>query len=174
MKSARVAVSGALLLLAGGCGSRGPEIASSAPSPPRAEARYAALPDTVICVVDRTTDRGLRDLPAKQESGKVVLLVEDQIRPIEELHPVSLIAGYAGRESWFSRAQPITLQSRRYLKYAGERRIPTDKLKRFGEYQGIPLFGDPATSGVPTAVYVPVRVGCVFQAYVRDDLYRAG
>ena len=24
--------------------------------------QYAALPDTVVCVVDRTTDRGLRDL----------------------------------------------------------------------------------------------------------------
>ena len=105
-------------------------------------------------------------------TGGVVLLVDDSIHAIEEIHPVGVTAGYAGQEIWYTRGQPVTLQGRSYMKYGGERRVPLVQLRRVGDFQGIPLYGAPADSVRPQAVYVPVRVGCIFTAYVREDLYR--
>ena len=176
MNALRLAALTATILAATACGRDPLPMPGPSPAPPSpsAAARYAALPDTTVCVVDRTTDRGLRDLPAKRaEDGAVVVLLSDQIRPLEELHPTGLIAGYAGQEPWFTRGQNVTVQSRAYIKYRGERRVPLDQLRRLGEYQGIPLFGPPGeTAAAPQAIYVPVRVGCIFQAYLREDVYR--
>ena len=176
MNQVRLAVVTALATLAAvACGRTvaPPPPAPLPPAPPPAVQQYAALPDTVICVVDRTTDRGLRDLQAKRgANGGVVLLVDNVIHPIEEIHPVGITAGYAGQETWYTRGQPVTLQGRSYMKYGGERRVPLAQLRRLGDYQGIPLYGAPTDSVRPQAVYVPVRVGCIFTAYVREDLYR--
>lgn len=175
MNALRLAALTATILTAGACGSS-PRPAAAPPPTAAAgvERQYAALPDTTVCVVDRTTERGLRDLAAKRSAtGGAVLLVESQIRPIEELHPTNVIAGYAGGESWFTRGQNLNVASRTYIRYRGERRVPLDQLRRLGEYQGIPLFGPPGeTAAAPQAIYVPVRVGCIFQAYLREDVYR--
>ena len=174
MTHVRLAVVTALATLAA-CGRPAPTVAPAPapPPPPSAAQQYAALPDTVICVVDRTTDRGLRDLQAKRAAnGSVVLLVDNTIRSIDEIHPVGVTAGYAGQEVWFTGGQPVTLQGRSYVKYGGERRVPLNQLRRVGDFQGVPLYGAPADSVRPQAVYVPVRVGCIFSAYVREDLYR--
>lgn len=181
MKSVRLAAASALIVLAGAC-TRNPPPRPPAPAPappparsaaaPSAADRYATLPDTTVCVVDRTSDRGLRDLAAKKSEGKVVLLVDNQIKPLEEVHPVNVLAGYAGAETWFTRGQPITFMRRQYMKYGGERRVPSTMVKRVGDNQGVPLFAAPTDPATPPAVYVPVRPGCIFQAYVRDDLYR--
>lgn len=165
----------ALALGTSACGGGRERVESAGgPSPagPPAAERYAALPDTLICVVDRTTTRGLRDLSAKRTpQGEVVLLVSNQIRPLDELHPVNLIAGYAGRESWFTSGEIITHAGRRYSKYEGERRVPMEQVTQVGEYRAIPLYAGPGDSP-PPAVYVPVRAGCIFQAYIREDLLR--
>lgn len=176
MNPFRLAVSTALVTLAGACASNPPPApapAQRAPTGPSVAQQYAALPDTVVCVVDRTTERGLRDLQAKRAAnGSVVLLVDNEIHPLDEIHPVGVAAGYAGQEFWFTRGQAITLQGRSYMKYRGERRVPLVQLRRVGDYQGIPLYSAPADSVRPQAVYVPARVGCIFNAYVREDLYR--
>jgi hypothetical protein len=174
MNALRLAVATALVTLAGACGSNPPPApAPTAPSGPSVAQQYAALPDTVVCVVDRTTERGLRDLQGKRAAnGSVVLLVDNQMHALDEIHPVGVAAGYAGQESWFTQGQAITLQGRSYMKYRGERRVPLTQLRRVGDYQGIPLYSAPADSVRPQAVYVPARVGCIFNAYVREDLYR--
>ena len=174
MNPVRLAVATALVILAGACGRTPPPVvAPPAPSGPSIPQQFAALPDTAVCVVDRTTERGLRDLQAKRgANGGVVLLVDNQIQPLEAIHPVGVTAGYAGQEIWYTRGQPVSLQSRSYMRYGGERRVPMNQLRRVGDYQGIPLYSAPADSVRPQAVYVPVRVGCIFSAYVREDLYR--
>ena len=172
-KHIRLAAFVALALVGSACG-RGPAPQSTPvpPTGPRPADAYAALADTVVCVVDRTTERGLRDLSAKKQNGRVALLVDGEIRSLEELHPVNLIAGYAGQEPWFTRGQPLTFQRRQYMKYRGERRVPIEMLKRVGEHQGIPLFAAPTDTMPPPAVYIPIRSGCIFQPYLRDDVFR--
>ena len=174
MNPVRLAVVTALATLAGACGSApSPPPRSAPPAGPSVSQQYAALPDTVVCVVDRTTDRGLRDLGAKRAAnGSLVLLVDNVIQPLDEIHPVGVAAGYAGQEVWFTRGQPITLRGRSYIKYRGERRVPVDQLRRVGDFQGVPLYSAPADTLRPQALYVPVRVGCIFNPYVREDLYR--
>jgi hypothetical protein len=176
MNAVRLAVVTALVTIAGACGSSTPPPRAPAPAPPTGPSvaqQYALLPDTAVCVVDRTTDRGLRDLQAKRAAdGSVVLLIDNRIQPLDEIHPVGVTAGYAGQEIWYTRGQPVTLQSRSYMKYGGERRVPLNQLRRVGDYQGIPLYSAPADSVRPQALYVPVRVGCIFNAYVREDLYK--
>src|SRR5690554_3445080 len=74
--------------------------ATTAGPAPRAAppAEYAALPDTTVCVVDRAAADGLRQIPGKLRGEEVVLLQNGTVQALEVVHPVNVIAGYAGRE----------------------------------------------------------------------------
>ena len=142
------------------------------PPAPSAPPEYAALPDTLVCVVDRLAPQGLREVPAKIRSGSVVLLVDGQIQPLESVHPVNMIAGYAGREDWLRRGEPLTSGGRVFARTGGERRIEMALLRRADEFRGIQLFSGLEDATDPNALYVPTAPGCIFQAYVREDLIR--
>jgi hypothetical protein len=156
-----------IVALASACAA--PPAAGPAPGVP---ADYAALPDTLVCVVDRTEPRGLREIPAKIAGSGVVVRADGEIRPLESLHPVNVIAGYAGREAWLTRGDPITIDGRSFIRTGGERRVAIDLLRRAGEHQGILLFAGEQDPPPPDALYVPTAPGCIFQAFVRQDLLR--
>jgi hypothetical protein len=136
------------------------------PVPPE----YAALPDTSVCVVDRGSESGLREISAKVGSSGIVLLVDGAVQPLEVVHPINVIAGYAGREGWLTRGDPITFEGRRFVRYLGERRIGPELLRRVGEYQGILLFAGAQPASPVEALYIPTAPGCIFQGYGREDL----
>jgi hypothetical protein len=160
----------AIALPLAACGGPPP---SSGPAPVGPSRAYAALADTLVCILDRTTATGLRDLPAKiGEDGPVVLL-DGQIQPLQTLHPVNVIAGYAGREGWLTRGDPLVFGERRYIRTGGERRVARDLLTRAGEHMGILLFAGGQDATPYDALYVPTAPGCIFQAYVREDLLRS-
>lgn len=148
-----------------GCGLLRPT-SSATPLPPD----YAALPDTVVCVVDRSTDTGLREIPAKIRDGGIVLFADGEVRPLESVHPVNVIAGYAGGEAWLTEGEPIGFQGRSFVRYLGERRIAPDLLRRAGEHRGVLIFIGADSSPPVEAIYIPTAPGCIFQGYVRDDL----
>lgn len=133
---------------------------------------YAALPDTVVCVVNRAAPAGLTNLPAKSRSGEILVFSEGQVLSLEALHPIDLVAGYAGREMWVQSGEQVTLGGERYSRTGGERRIDPDLLERVGEFRGILVFSGADDVTRPSAVYIPTAPGCVFQAYVREDLLR--
>jgi hypothetical protein len=141
---------------------------SRGPRPVPAE--YTALPDTLVCVVDRAASRGLREIPGKNDRGNVLLLVDGRVTPLEEAHPIDMIAGYAGREAWLTRGDPVTFEGRSFNRYGGERRIRADLLRRVGEHQGILLFADGQDPPPIEALYVPTAPGCIFQPFVRQEL----
>lgn len=168
----RIILTVACLTFAGACAGHRPVVPVPAPPPPPSElARYNALPDTAVCIVDRTTRRGLRELAGKvQPDGEVVVLVAGKVQSLDSLHPIAAPAGYAARESWVVSGDPLQLQGRRYEKVGPERLIPLAQIERAEEYRAVPLFSDPNDPAPPRALYVPLRPGCVFQAYVRSDL----
>jgi len=133
-------------------------------------ARWDAGTDTTLCVVDRTAPAGLRNIAARRDD-RGALLVRDgrSVLPLEQAHPVNIMAGYAGEERWITGSAPVTHAGRRYIRTGGERLVPIDLLARTGDYQGVPLFASP-DQRTPEAVYIPLRPGCVFQAYIREDL----
>lgn len=162
----------ATLLAAAACAPPPPP-PPAAPPEPSLEERYAAMPDTTVCVVDRTTRRGLRELAAKRHPERgVVLLISGELQQLDELHPVGIVAGYAAREPWVVAGEPVPLLSRRYERVGPERLIPLSQVQQVTEYRAIPVFADPNDPTPPRAIYVPMRPGCVFQAYVRSDLLR--
>ncbi|HUE95726.1 MAG TPA: hypothetical protein VMN39_03670 [Longimicrobiaceae bacterium] len=139
---------------------------------PEAPPGYAALPDTIVCVVDRGAPVGLRQIPAKKDGDDVVVLSGGAAVRLETLHPINVIAGYAGRESWLSRAEPISFVGRGYSNVGGERRVPIELLRRVGEHRGILLYAGTEDDPPPDALYVPTAPGCIFQPFVREDLIR--
>lgn len=159
-----------LALAAGlaGCGGRSAETTDS---PVPGAAAFQALPDTTVCVVDRTTQRGLRNLAAKRGAGGEALLrLGGEIVPLNRVHPLGVVAGYAANEAWVASGDPIRLDGRRYLPVGGERLITIEQLQQSGEYQAYPYFADPNDAAPLDAVYLPSRPGCVFRAFVREDL----
>ncbi len=158
------ALTATVCLLAAGCATR------QGPREPTLPPEYAILPDTLVCVIDRTTSEGLTNIAAKNRGGDVVLFVGGTVRPLESVHPVAFIAGYAGAEDWLRRGDPIGFGGDRYARTGGERRIGLELLRRAGEYQGILLFSGHEDAARPNAIYVPTAPGCIFQAYVREEL----
>lgn len=146
-------------------------VATSDPQPV-APSEWASLPDTLACVVDRSAEHGLREIPAKTRGEEIVLLQNGSIQSLEVVHPVNVIAGYAGSEGWLTRGDPITVRGSRYVRTGGERRVGADLLTRSGEHQGILLFSGRDDSDPVDALYIPTAPGCIFQAYVREDLVR--
>lgn len=169
-RSLPLAALSALLALAacaapGGFGAPGGTAAAPVP------ADYAALPDTLVCVVDRAAPTGLRNLAAKKAAdGGVLLFDAGEVRVLEDVHPVALLAGYAGNEGWLERRETLVFGPERYVLYQGQRRVPIDLLESVGEFQAIPLFAARGEDAPHPTLYVPVRPGCVFQPYVRSDL----
>lgn len=159
------ATAGVLVGSAAGCG----QVLQGGGRTSQVPAEYAALPDTMVCVVDRSAPNGLREIPAKRAGSGVVLLTDGQIQPLGTVHPVNVIAGYAGQEGWLTRGDPIPFQGSTFVRYLGERRIEVDLLRRVGEHQGILLFAGADAQAID-ALYVPTSPGCVFQGYVREDL----
>lgn len=155
-----------LALFGAGCSGGGPSGGPQPSFPPS----YAALPDSLVCVVDRAVPLGLRELPAKVEAGRVVILSEGQVTPLDAVHPVDLIAGYAGGEPWLTRGDPLPFGGATFTRTGGERRVQASLLQRVGEYQGILLFAGLDDAPPPDALYVPTAPGCVFQPFVRQDL----
>jgi len=160
-----VAAVGMLMLAA--CAPR--TAADTAPRPP---ADFLALPDTAVCVVDRSSQLGLRTLDAKVGASGVVVFSDGAVRPLESVHPVGVIAGYAGREPWLTRGDPISIEGLRFSRVGGERRIGAELLERVGEHQGILIFAGRDDAPPRDAVYVPTAPGCIFQGFVREDLLR--
>lgn len=156
-----------LFMFAAACG-------AGSPGGPRPEvpASFATLPDTLVCVLDRAAPSGLTQISAKKDGGTVVTLDGSEVRPLDELHPVNVIAGYAGREPWLSRGEPITYLGRTYSNVGGERRVGIELLERIGEHRGILLFAGTDDDPPADALYVPTAPGCVFQPFVREDLIR--
>jgi len=148
---------------------------STAPAPapaPRAPAAFVALPDTIVCVIDRTSPSGLAQLGAKVGAEGVVLFADGAVRPLESVHPIGVIAGYAGQEQWLTQGEPIVYDGRRYPRVGGERRIASELIRRVGEHRGILLFAGEEDSSPIDALYVPTSPGCIFQGFVREDLIR--
>ncbi|CAN5780564.1 hypothetical protein BH23GEM6_BH23GEM6_00290 [soil metagenome] len=133
-------------------------------------ARWDAAADTTLCVVDRTAPAGLRNIAARIDDRGVILVRDGRnTLSLEQAHPVSIMAGYAGEERWVTGPTPVTHAGRRYIRTGGDRLVPINLLTRVGNYQGVPLFASP-DERTAEAVYVPLRPGCVFQAYIREDL----
>lgn len=162
-----ILICGVAWVLAGACTVAPPRTAAPAMPP-----EYVALPDTLVCVIDRAAPSGLSELPAKVDNGQVVVFADGSVRSLSEVHPVSMIAGYAGREGWLTRGDPVPFSGARYVRTGGERRIGIELLQRVGEYQGILLFSGLEDPPPADALYIPTSPGCIFQAYVREDLVR--
>ncbi|MDR0787285.1 MAG: hypothetical protein LBG44_05410 [Gemmatimonadota bacterium] len=159
-----------VLLVATACTPRVASTRATTASSLNPPASFMALPDTLVCVIDRSVTAGLRQVSAKKRDGGVVLFVDGAVRPLESVHPVDYMAGYAGREQWVRDGVPVELASSRYVRTGGERRINLTLLSRVGEFRGIMLFAGRDEGPRPDAVYLPTSPGCIFQAYVRSDL----
>ena len=65
-------------------------------------------------------------IPAKIAGSGLVLLSDGQIQPLSSVHPVNVIAGYAGQEPWLIRGDPISFQGSR----TGGNRAPARRRRR--------------------------------------------
>jgi hypothetical protein len=113
-----------------------------------------------VCVVQ---DGMLVDLVVTYEGRDT--LVDG--RPFRDAHPVTPPM-YAAGADWFVRMDPIVFNGRRYPAYGNARVLPRSLLTRVGYHSGTPLFAerDTGNNGVVAVLYVPIRPGCVFQAYM--------
>lgn len=131
---------------------------------------FEALPEVIVCVVDRASDTGLREISARRANdGQTVILVDGQVVPLDSVHAPGVVAGYATGESWFD-SDSISFRNATFVKVQRERRIEIDQVVRIGDFQGIPVFAGAGDEAPHDAVYLPTRSGCVFQAYIREDL----
>ena len=124
----------------------------------------AVYENTSVCVVDRSARRGLRTVEAQREvgSGELFLSEGGKRRRLE----VSADRGYALSEPWFREDREIRQYGRRYSKHGPRRVVPASALTLGADHEGIPVFLDRNDIERPSALYIPVEPGCIFQPYV--------
>lgn len=109
------------------------------------------------CVV---LDGELRIIPVTVHPVRGELTADGQ--PLSRVSPDSV---YAAGAEWFERKEPILIRGVPHIPYGGPRALSASVLTRVGDYRGVPLFAstdEPRWSGF---IFVPLRRGCVFQAY---------
>jgi hypothetical protein len=117
-----------------------------------------------VCLVDLNAPRGLRVAEAQKDERKGTLYVRRSgtLRPV----PTNRDGGYAAEEDWFRQSEVIRQYGLRYVKFGPHRVVPANALTRGADHRGIPVFIDRNDIERPSALYIPVAPGCVFQPYV--------
>ena len=158
---------GNLLMFHGGLtflvGSRTPAL-TRAYAPLPAPAPPAMIPIRV-CVVEGGE---LREVEAMVSPATGDTLVNQ--RRFSEVYPETM--GYAATQDFYIRGEAVTWNRTRYVQFGLTRIIPANALIRAGEYQGVPVFRERHVTGTPDVLYMPVRSGCEFQVYQREQAVR--
>jgi len=85
--------------------------------------------------------------------------------PVRALRPGVAFAGtYAAAAPWYGRRGPVVLEGRSYDRSGKGVRRDCARIRRVGEYAGVPLFAERGTERPWGTIYVPVRPG-VWHAY---------
>jgi hypothetical protein len=135
-----------------------------APAPAPEPVRQEMTPIRV-CVVEAGE---LREVDAMVNPATGDTLVNQ--RRFGDVYPGTM--GYAAGQDFYLRNEAITLNRVRYVRFGLTRIVPATALTRAGEYQGVPVFRDRNATGTAEVLYVPVRTGCEFQTYQREQAVR--
>ena len=168
----------AMLHLAMACGACGGRPASHAaapapfPAPVPAPAPQPAIdpPSTDldvgegirVCVI---RDGQLTEVRAHYHSGTGDTLYEG----LPFSHAFPLTGEYAGVAGWYVNNEPITFRGVRWIRYA-PRTIRIGDLTRVGEYDGVGVYLEAGETVAVDYVYLPLRPGCVFEAFTRSAI----
>jgi hypothetical protein len=133
----------------------------ASPSPAAAQEAATAGPDSLrVCVL---VGDSLREVPATRDAATGDTLVAGG-RRFREAYPAG--KGYAEGATWYAATSRLVIGKRRHEKIGQPRLIAPGLLALAGHHEGVPLFVEAgADVTVPPFYYVPVRPGCVFQAY---------
>ena len=135
------------------------------PPPPPAPAPMPEMRSVRVCVVEGGQ---LREVDAMVDPATADTTVDG--RRFSDVYPSTI--GYAGGQDFFIRNEPITVNRTRYVKFGLTRIVPASALAPAGTYQGVTVFRDASGTGTPEVLYVPVRSGCEFQTYQREQAVR--
>lgn len=136
-----------------------------APLPPPPPAPAPTMTPIRVCVVEAGE---LREVDAMVNPATGDTLVNQ--RRFADVYPATM--GYAAGQDFYLRNEAITLNRTRYVRFGLTRIVPATALTRAGEFQGVPVFRDRSATGTPEVLYVPVRTGCEFQTYQREQAVR--
>lgn len=142
-----------------------PILAPLPPPPPPMAAPEPTMTPIRVCVVEAGE---LREVDAMMNPTTGDTLVNQ--RRFSDVYPAT--TGYAAGQDFYLRNEAITLNRTRYVRFGLTRIVPATALSRAGEFQGVPVFRDRNATGTPEVLYVPVRTGCEFQTYQREQAVR--
>lgn len=85
-------------------------------------------------------------------------------KPIAEVYPQG--GEYAASHAWYREHEPIDYHNVCYVQYGGPRVVAAERLRRIGEWRGVPAFVEADDHHRrPQVMYLAVSRGCVFQAH---------
>ena len=135
------------------------------PPPPAVLPPPPAAPETQairVCVVEGTA---LREVEAMYNPATGDTMVAGQA--FATAYPAT--TGYAAGGTWYINNEAVTINGNRYVKFGLPRVVGVNEVTRTGEFQGVGVFTEAGATGTPDVVYVPVRPGCEFQPYQREQ-----
>ncbi len=142
------------------------------PAPlPTPEPVVPALPPTEdirqinVCVVENGQ---LREVQAQYNATRGDTTVNGQA--FSTAYPST--TGYAAGATWYINSDVITVGGQRYVKFGLPRVLGVNEVTRTTDFQGVPVFAETGATGTPDIIYVPVRTGCEFQPYQREQKVR--
>ncbi|HEU0016544.1 MAG TPA: hypothetical protein VFQ45_22880 [Longimicrobium sp.] len=111
-----------------------------------------------ICVLE---DDGLRYVEVLYNTRTGDTVTNPERRPFREAHRTG--PQYAGGARWYIEGEVLPWQGRALARHGPPRELAPREVVRVGRYRGVPVYA--AADGGGTVLWVPVRPGCVFQAY---------
>jgi hypothetical protein len=118
-----------------------------------------------VCVVENGQ---LREVQAQYNATRGDTTVNGQA--FSTAYPST--TGYAAGATWYINSDVITVGGQRYVKFGLPRVLGVNEVTRTTDFQGVPVFAETGATGTPDIIYVPVRTGCEFQPYQREQKVR--
>ena len=117
---------------------------------------------TKLCLIEKGI---LKEVDAEEAPYEITAAINGKKQTIRKYAPPDF-PGYAANQSWFNNDAPVQFKSMNFSKSGKPATLGIVELKKIGDYKSIGVYADAEKAAdALTTIYIPVRIGCVWQAY---------
>jgi hypothetical protein len=103
-------------------------------------------------------------------TGNYYLMVSGTKKLLDEVYP-SEKKDYAASAIWYINNEAIVVSGQKYVKYGLPRILGVQEVVKTSTFDNIGVYVEAGTKSIADVIYIPVRKGCEFQPYQKEQEY---
>jgi len=117
---------------------------------------------TKLCLIEKGL---LKEVDAEEAPYEITATINGKKQTIRKYSPPD-IPGYAAEQLWFKNDESIQFKGMNFSKSGRPATLGISQLKKAGDYKSVGIYIESGNKVDSSAIiYIPVRIGCVWQAY---------